>query len=174
MQASWLRVALTEVYGGRNERIRDMAQGKITESDVAELVRSTAGAASAYIRGDIHRYLTLIKHGDNYTLMPPYGGEPKRGFNVEEALETTPRMFRGGEADLELVATYASGDMAVLVAIERQHGEVGGMPDQDWSLRVTLVFRHEGAEWQLVHRHADPLVHAISMEHVAVLARGQG
>lgn len=41
--------------------------------------------------------------------------------------------------------TYASGDMAVLVAIERQHGEVGGMPDQDWSLRVTLVFQHEGA-----------------------------
>jgi ketosteroid isomerase-like protein len=82
-------------------------------------------------------------------------------------------MFQGGEADLELVETYASGDMAVLVAIERQHGEVGGMPDQDWSLRVTLVFRHEGSEWRLVHRHADPLVHAISMEHMAALARGQ-
>jgi len=63
--------------------------------------------------------------------------------------------------------------MAVLVAIERQHGEVGGMPDQDWSLRVTLVFRHEGSEWRLVHRHADPLVHAISMERMAALARGQ-
>jgi ketosteroid isomerase-like protein len=86
---------------------------------------------------------------------------------------TTGLEHRGGEADLELVETYASGDMAVLVAIERQHGEVGGMPDQDWSLRVTLVFRHEGSEWQLVHRHADPLVHVISMEHMAALARGQ-
>ena len=65
-------------------------------------------------------------------------------------------------------------DMAVLVAIERQHGEVGGMPDQDWSLRVTLVFQYEGTEWQLVHRHADPLVHTISMEHMAALARGHG
>jgi ketosteroid isomerase-like protein len=164
---------LTETYGGRTERIRDIVQGKITDGDVIELVRSTADAASAYIRGDIHRYLTLIKHGDNYTLMAPYGGEPRRGFDVKEALETAPRMFRGGEAELELVETYASGDMAVLVAIERQHGEVGGMPDQDWSLRVTLVFRREGAEWQLVHRHADPLVHAISMEHMAALARGQ-
>jgi ketosteroid isomerase-like protein len=62
--------------------------------------------------------------------------------------------------------------MAVLVAIERQHGEVGGMPDQDWSLRVTLVFQHEGTEWHLVHRHADPLVHAICMEHMPALARG--
>jgi ketosteroid isomerase-like protein len=151
-----------------------MVQGKIPNGDVAELVRITADAAAAYIRGDIHRYLTLIKHGDDYTLMPPYGGESKRGFDLEQALETTPRMFRGGEADLELVETYASGDMAVIVAIERQHGEVGGMPDQDWSLRVTLVFRHEGAQWQLVHCHADPLVHAISMEQMAALARGQG
>jgi hypothetical protein len=78
-----------------------MVQGKITDGDVTELVRSTADAASAYIRGDIQRYLTLIKHGDNYTLMAPYGGEPRRGFDVKEALETTPRMFRGGEADME-------------------------------------------------------------------------
>jgi ketosteroid isomerase-like protein len=149
-----------------------MVQGKITDGDVTELVRNTADAASAYIRGDIQRYLTLIKHGDDYTLMAPYGGEPRRGFDLEEALETTPKMFRSGEADLELVETYASGDMAVLVAIERQHGEVGGMPDQDWSLRVTLVFQYKGTEWQLVHRHADPLVHAISMGHLAALARG--
>ena len=149
-----------------------MGQGSITDGDVAELVRRTADAASAYIRGDIHRYLTLIKHGETYTLMAPYGGEPRRGFDVAEALETTPKMFRSGEADFELVQTYASGDMAVLVAIERQHGEVGEMPDQDWSLRVTLVFQYDGTEWQLVHRHADPLVHTISMEHMAVLARG--
>ena len=151
-----------------------MMQGNVTGADVTELLRCTAKAASAYIRGDIRRYLTLIKHGDDYTLMPPYGGEPTHGFDAEEALETTPRMFRGGEADLELVESYASGNMAVLVAIERQHGEVAGMPDQDWSLRVTLVFRREGSEWRLVHRHADPLVHAISMEHMAALARGQG
>jgi len=83
------------------------------------------------------------------------------------------RYFQAGEADLELVQSYASGDIVVLVVIERQHGEVGGLPDQDWSLRVTLVFRREGSQWRLVHRHADPLVHAISMEHMAVLARGQ-
>ena len=150
-----------------------MVHGNVTDVDVAELIRITAEAAAAYMQGDIHRYLALIKHADDYTLMPPYGGEPKRGFDTEQALENTPKMFRGGEADLELVESYASGDMAVLVAIERQHGEVGGMPDQDWSLRVTLVFRREGPEWRLVHRHADPLVHAITMEYMAALARGQ-
>jgi ketosteroid isomerase-like protein len=150
-----------------------MVQGNVTDVNVGELIQRTAEAAAAYIQGDIHRYLALIKHADDYTLMPPYGGETKRGFDTKEALETTPKMFRGGEADLELVESYASGDMAVLVAIERQHGAVSGMPDQDWSLRVTLVFRRVGLEWQLVHRHADPLVHAITMEYMAALARGQ-
>jgi ketosteroid isomerase-like protein len=60
----------------------------------------------------------------------------------------------------------------VLVVIERQHGEVGGLPDQDLSLRVTLVFRRDGSEWRQVHRHADPLVHDISLEQLAALARG--
>jgi ketosteroid isomerase-like protein len=82
------------------------------------------------------------------------------------------RYFRSGESELELVQSYASGDMVVLVMIERQHGEVGGLPDQDWSLRVTLVYRREGSEWRLAHRHADPLVHGISLEQAAAIARG--
>jgi ketosteroid isomerase-like protein len=105
--------------------------------------------------------------------MAPYGGEPTRGFDASpERLKATARFFQGGEAELELVQSYTSGDIVVLAAIERQHGEVGGLPDQDWSLRVTLVFRREGPEWRLVHRHADPLVHGISLEQVAALARG--
>jgi ketosteroid isomerase-like protein len=71
------------------------------------------------------------------------------------------------------VQTYASGDMAVLVAIERQRCVVGGLPEQDWSLRVTEVYRRDEGEWRLVHRHADPLVQGISLEQAAALARGR-
>jgi ketosteroid isomerase-like protein len=56
--------------------------------------------------------------------------------------------------------------------IERQRGEVGGLPAQDWSLRVTQVYRRHGDVWQLVHRHADPLVRALGLERTAALARG--
>ena len=58
------------------------------------------------------------------------------------------------------------------MTIERQHAQIGGLPDQDWSLRVTQVYRREGADWLLVHRHADPLVDAIDLEQAAGLARG--
>ncbi len=50
---------------------------------------------------------------------------------------------------------------------------VGGLPVQDWSLRVTLVYRREGAEWKLAHRHADPPAHGISLEQAAAIAKGR-
>ena len=56
--------------------------------------------------------------------------------------------------------------------IERLHGDVGDLPDQDLSLRVTHVYRRDGADWLLVHRHADPLAHKIDMDQLAALARG--
>jgi ketosteroid isomerase-like protein len=107
--------------------------------------------------------------------MSPYGGDPVRGFDDSDAaLDGLAQFFRGGEADVEVVETYASGDLAVLVVIERQRGIVGDLPEQDWSLRVTWVFRRAGeSEWELVHRHADALVHAIDHERLGQLARGE-
>ena len=146
---------------------------QITAAELDGLVRRMDEAADAYIRGDIHHYLSLFDHPDDYSLMPPYGGETRHGFEyTEEGAAETSRFFASGEASLELQQSYVSGDLAVLVAVERQHGEVGGLPDQDWSLRVTIVFRRAGERWQIVHRHADPLVKQIPFEHCAQLARG--
>jgi ketosteroid isomerase-like protein len=150
-----------------------MTQGTTSDDELAGLVRQQAEAASAFMRGDMTRYLELIKHADDYTLMAPFGGEPRHGFDESpEYKAELERYFTDGDAELELVQSYASGELAVLVVIERQHGRVGGLPDQDWSLRVTLVFRREGAGWQLVHRHADPLLKGISLEQAAAIARG--
>ena len=151
-----------------------MGEGNVTDQELTDLVERTAEAASALIRGDVRRYLTLIRHADDYTLMAPSGGEPRRGFDdSDQAVDALAEYFRGGgEADLEVFESYRSGDLVVLVAIERQHGEVGGLPDQDWSLRVTLVFRREGTGWRLAHRHADPLVREIGIERAFSVARG--
>jgi ketosteroid isomerase-like protein len=142
-------------------------------NDVDGLVATMDEAVGAYIRGDVRRYLSLFDHPDDYSLMPPYGGETIQGYAPsEQAIEETSRFFVSGEGHLELQHTYTSGDLVVLVAVERQHGEMGDFPDQDLSLRVTLVFRRAGDRWELVHRHADPLVHQIPMSHLAELARG--
>jgi ketosteroid isomerase-like protein len=104
--------------------------------------------------------------------MNPFGGEPTRYDDRSESLLKVADYFKAGEARLEVAETYASGDLVVLVMIERQHGEVGGLPNQEWPLRVTQVYRREENQWLLVHRHADPLSHPISLEQAAALARG--
>jgi ketosteroid isomerase-like protein len=150
-----------------------MAHGSVTDQELADLIQRAAEASSAFMRGDMGRYLALITHADVYTLMAPFGGAPTRGFDDSpERLAELARYFQAGTSELDVVHTYASGDMVVLVVIERQRGEVGGLPEQDWSLRVTEVYRREGSGWRLAHRHADPLVHGISLEQAAAIARG--
>ncbi|HEX6011196.1 MAG TPA: DUF4440 domain-containing protein [Geminicoccaceae bacterium] len=149
-----------------------MAHGSITDEELVELIRRIGEATSAFIRGDMSRYLELTPHARGFTLMNPFGGVPTRYDNRAESLAKAAGYFKGGEAKLELVQAYASGDIVVLVMLERQHGEVGGLPDQDWSLRVTQVYRRENSEWRLVHRHADPLVKSITLEQAAAIARG--
>jgi ketosteroid isomerase-like protein len=150
-----------------------MSEDRVTDSELGDLHELVADATSAFMRGDIRRYVGLVNHADDYTLMPPTGGETIHGFDgSEESLSAMERFFRSGDATLEVAQTLSSGNLAVLVAVERQHGEVGDHPTQDWSLRVTLVFRRERSEWRLVHRHADALVHPITFDCLAELARG--
>jgi ketosteroid isomerase-like protein len=149
-----------------------MAEGRISDEELAELVRRTGEATSAFMRGDMDRYLALTPHARGFTLMNPFGGPPARYEDRTESLRAAASYFKAGEAKLEVTDAHVWGDTVVLVMIERQHGEVGGLPDQDWPLRVTHVYRRDGSGWQLVHRHADPLVHAIELEEAAALARG--
>lgn len=139
--------------------------------DIANLTQQTAEANTALMGGDIDRYLALTEHATDYTLMSPFGGEPTHGFDLSRRVEMG-RFFSSGTFDQEVVATYATSDFAVLVTIERVCSEVGGLPKQDWSLRVTQVFRRVGDKWQLVHRHADPLANGISLQQAAALALG--
>jgi hypothetical protein len=79
-----------------------MGRGNVTGQELADLVERTAEAASALIRGDIRRYLTLIGRNDDYTLMAPSGGEPRHGFDASDQ------------------AVEALGDLVVLMAVERR------------------------------------------------------
>ena len=145
------------------------------DDPVARLVTQAAEKNAAFMRGDMQRWSDLVRIADDFTLMQPFGGPPSRGFETSPArMAEMARYFRNGKTDLELVQTYACEDIVVLVMIERQTAEVGGLPAQDWSLRVTEVYRKEGSasEWQLVHRHADPLVRHVKLEQAAAIARG--
>ena len=153
--------------------VPDRQRPRAAAEAVAELIRRSAEANAALMRGDIQSYRALIPHADDYTLMSPFGGTPTRGSDMtEERWEASGRFFRNGTFEQEVVQSYHSADMVVLAIIERCHVEAGGLPAQEWLLRVTLVYRREENKWRLAHRHADPLVKGVSLEQAAALARG--
>jgi ketosteroid isomerase-like protein len=149
------------------------ANAVAADDAVAGLVKRAEEKNAAFMRGDMERWFKLVHIAPDFTLMQPFGGPASQGFDASpKRLAELSRYFKNGETKLEVAQTYASDRLVVLVMIERQRSEVGGLPAQDWSLRVTEVYRKEGSEWQLVHRHADPLVQRITLQQAAVLARG--
>ena len=145
----------------------------VEKSEAATLIERSAEANAALMRGDVDRYRALVPTSGDFTLMSPFGGAPSHGATLtDDRWDAMRRFFRNGTLRQELVQSYATADMIVLATIERAHVEVGGLPEQDWALRVTLVYRRAGTGWQLVHRHADPLAAGVSIAQAAALARG--
>jgi ketosteroid isomerase-like protein len=54
----------------------------------------------------------------------------------------------------ELEAYDVVGDMAYTAGFEHSSFSVGGQP-RTQTLRATQVYRREGGEWRVAHRHAD-------------------
>lgn len=143
------------------------------ETDITRLARRAAEANALLMQGDARRSSALMHYTDDFLLMSPFGGTPSRGSEyTAERIAAMGRFFRNGTFSQELVQGWATAEMVTLALIERAHVEVGGLPAQDWALRVTLVFRREAGDWRLVHRHADPLVAGIDLEQAAALGRG--
>lgn len=140
---------------------------------VTDLAARAANAHTLLMRGDIRGYRETIQLAPDFTLMDPFGGRPSGAPKTDEHWNRIGRFFRDGHnAVFELIHAYHSDELVVLVANEHANVSVGALPAQDWSLRVTLVFRRDRGEWRLVHRHADPLVKSLTLKKAARVTLG--
>lgn len=143
------------------------------EEAAASLIQRSLDSNAALMRGNVDGYRALIQLSDDFTLMSPFGGKPSRAADItNESWEAMSRFFKNGTLEQEVIESYVSPDLIVLAIIEKALVEVGGLPRQDWHLRVTLVYRRESSQWLLAHRHADPLATGIPLNQAAALARG--
>lgn len=123
------------------------------------------------MRGDIDGYRAVITLSDDFSFFSPFGGEARRAAAfTDESMAAMGRFFRNGTQESHIVEVYDAPALVVLVLVERATVEAGEIPMQDWWLRVTLVYKHDGMRWLLAHRHADPLYRPIEVTEAARLA----
>jgi ketosteroid isomerase-like protein len=116
-------------------------------------------ASGEFLKGDPESVKELWSHKEYVSLANPYG-PPVRGWDeVAKTIEHASSLRGDGEfLGFEIVAKYATSELAYVVQIERARAKIGGQEEiTPYAVRSTMVFRPEDGEWKVVHRHADPI-----------------
>ncbi|MGI8858291.1 MAG: YybH family protein [Thermomicrobiales bacterium] len=116
-------------------------------------------ATAAFFNGDPAPWKAQATQSDAITMFGGFGGYERGWAAVDDRYTWAAAANAEGAVQVELIACHVTADLAYTVAIER--GSVrpsGGQEFAPKALRVTEIFRREGADWKLIHRHADPLV----------------
>jgi hypothetical protein len=128
---------------------------------VQELLAQALANQLQWLHGNSQPAAEHMAHTRSFTIFGPFGGPSPAGWNEASARAqaATAKQFQSGTADIELVQSYVSDKLIVLVMIERNRVRfVGQEGIRKWDLRVTQVYQHDGQTWKAVHRHADPLL----------------
>ena len=129
--------------------------------DLRKTMEEYHRAEVAFQKGDPQPFKDICSHADDVTIVGGMGGVEKGWANVEKRYEWAASRFSSdnSEPQSEIVSLVASSDLAYAVEIERSSARMVGSTElQQLALRVTTVFRREGVQWKVVHRHADPLM----------------
>lgn len=123
---------------------------------VSSVIPRYVEADTALHNGDVTLRKSMWARNDPVTLFGAWlsasGWEDVNG--VFDRLGTT---FENCESfEVELVAADASAELAYTVTYEHTTASID-RERRTYTLRVTQIYRREGDEWKIVHRHADPV-----------------
>lgn len=116
-------------------------------------------ATAAFFNGDPEPWKAQAAQTDDITMFGGFGGYERGWSAVNDRYTWAAAANAEGSVRVELIACHVTPELAYTVAIER--GAVrpsGGREFAPKALRVTEIFRRDGPDWKLIHRHADPLV----------------
>lgn len=108
-------------------------------------------------RGNPGPYKALWSHQSDVTLAGGLGGAFEQGWDrVSRRLDWASSQFRNGRNEIQRITSGSSGDLGYLVQAELlTFTSAGRDAPVELRYRVTMIFRREGGEWHIIHRHAD-------------------
>jgi ketosteroid isomerase-like protein len=122
-----------------------------------------------FMNGEPAPWKANASQRDDVMIMGAWGAYEKGWTEASARYDWAAARFRDADAELEVenIGAFASGDLAVVTAIERATVKLAGQAEAaPMALRVTHAFRREDGAWKLVLRHADPLVAKTAPETV--------
>jgi hypothetical protein len=115
-------------------------------------------AARAFVSGEAAPLGRIVARDLPATFFGPQGGYEQGPDHVYSVYQRDAARFSAGDTNFEILQMAASDGIAYWVGFQRATACLEGSADPiPFNLRVTEVFRREGDEWKLVHRHADAL-----------------
>jgi hypothetical protein len=129
------------------------------EGDFEQFMEVRKGASDAFVAGNFDPLRRISAERSPATIFGPKGDCVQGADRVNDINASGARLFKpGGTNEFEIMHMAADEHLAYWVGIQRSvvnmQGKDSAIP---MDLRVTEIFRREGAEWKLVHRHADTL-----------------
>jgi ketosteroid isomerase-like protein len=133
--------------------------GVAVASSLDVMVDRCHAALGEIARGNAEPWADLFSRQGDVSLGNPFGPFALGFDDVMSAVRQAAERYRDGELiGFDRIATYEARDLACVLEVEGFRARVGDSSDMaDVSLRVTSLYRAEGGEWMLVHRHADPI-----------------
>ena len=147
------------------------------DADIQELLDRLDRGRDRWINGGTEQLDTdVMVQAEDQTIFGPFGGgilQAPPGVNIEDRQRRVSSRFHGGTGANEVQKVMRSGDLVVVVQIERSMVMFEGRTEpQPWTLRTTQVFQRDGDRWVRLHRHADPLIDPRSFEATLEIAAG--
>ena len=123
----------------------------------AYLVEFEAGA-NLFMNGDPDLLLSNVSHGDDVTLLNPFGYNARGWTQVGTLYRENAKRFipSNTRASVEYLAIGVDGNFAYTVTTQRATVRRIGDPGLVQAFtRSTNIFRREHCRWKLVHRQMD-------------------
>jgi ketosteroid isomerase-like protein len=134
----------------------------MTDEDAAQGARRAIdrmhAAMMQVVAGDVSAIKALYSRSDEATGFFGWGGYEKGWHAVARRWDWAAAQFKGGTVSYQNLTTVITADLAYTTDIETFRVRVADVDGPtEWANRVTHVFRREGGEWRLIHRHGNRL-----------------
>jgi ketosteroid isomerase-like protein len=134
---------------------QEHAEGMTDRDDFLDWVKSTLYEAErALLNGDLAPRRAIWSRNEPVSIL----GALRNAYGqheVDEAFAFLERSFSDCSSyTFELQAYDVVGDMAYTAGLEHASNSFDGQP-RSFTLRATQVYRREGGEWKVAHRHAE-------------------